>query len=84
MQRLFASKFGQDLCEVRGRASTKNVFVNNAHKQASQMKSNGCRDVQHTGLQSTQTRRNYSSNNTGKQGAQTRDIFQCIPTSVAA
>ena len=43
MQRLFASKFGQDLCEVRGRASTKNVFVNNAHKQASQMKSNGCR-----------------------------------------
>ena len=32
-----------------------------------QMKSNGCRDVQHTGLQSTQTRRN-----TGKQGAQTR------------
>ena len=31
------------------------------------MKSNGCRDVQHTGLQSTQTRRN-----TGKQGAQTR------------
>ena len=36
------------------------------------MKSNGCRDVQHTGLQSTQTRRNYSSNNTGKQGAQTR------------
>ena len=31
-----------------------------------QMKSNGCRDVQHTGLQSTQTRRN-----TGKQGAQT-------------
>ena len=32
-----------------------------------QMKSNGCRDVQHIGLQSTQTRRN-----TGKQGAQTR------------
>ena len=31
------------------------------------MKSNGCRDVQYTGLQSTQTRRN-----TGKQGAQTR------------
>ena len=31
-----------------------------------QMKSNGCRDVLHTGLQSTQTRRN-----TGKQGAQT-------------
>ena len=31
-----------------------------------QMKSNGCRDVQHTGLQITQTRRN-----TGKQGAQT-------------
>ena len=28
-----------------------------------QMKSNGCRDVQHTGLQSTRTRRN-----TGKQG----------------
>ena len=36
------------------------------------MKSTGCRDVQHTGLQSTQTRRNYSSNNTGKQDAQTR------------
>ena len=32
-----------------------------------QMKSNGCRDVQHTSLQSTQTRRT-----TGKQGAQTR------------
>ena len=60
------------------------------HVQASkifQMKSNGCRDVQHTGLQSTQTRRNYSSNNTGKQGAQTRGhitcIFPSIPTSVA-
>ena len=37
-----------------------------------QMKSTGCRDVQHTGLQSTQTRRNYSSNNTGEQDAQTR------------
>ena len=52
-----------------------------------QMKSNGCRDVQHTGLQSTQTRRHYSSNNTGKQGAQTRGtrhIFPSIPTSVAA
>ena len=55
------------------------------HKQASkrfQMKSNGCRDVQHTGLQSTQT-----SRNTGKQGAQTRGtqhIFPSIPTSVAA
>ena len=38
--------------------------------------------MQHTGLQSTQTRRN-----TGKQGAQTRDtrhIFPSIPTSVAA
>ena len=40
--------------------------------------------------QSTQTRRNYSSNNTGKQGAQTRGtrhitcIFPSIPTSVAA
>ena len=44
------------------------------------------RDVQHTGLQSTQTRRNYSSNNTGKQDAQTRGIFEfpSIPTSVAA
>ena len=43
-----------------------------------QMKSNGCRDVQHTGLQSTQTRRN-----TGKQGAQTtgtQHIFPSIPT----
>ena len=51
-----------------------------------QMKSTGCRDVQHTGLQSTQTRMNYSSNNTGKQGAQTRGIFEfpSIPTSVAA
>ena len=50
-------------------------------------KSTRCRDVKHTGLQSTQTRRNYSSNNTGKQGAQTRGtryIFQSIPTSVAA
>ena len=49
-----------------------------------QMKSNGCRNVQHTGLQ---TRRNYSSNNTGKQGAQTRGtrhIFPSIPTSMAA
>ena len=44
--------------------------------------SNGCRDVKHTGLQSTQTRRN-----TGKQGAQTRGtrhVFPSIPTSVAA
>ena len=56
----------------------------NIHKPVKrfQMKSNGCRDVQHTGLQSTQTRRN-----TGKQGAQTRGtqhIFPSIPTSVAA
>ena len=46
------------------------------------MKLNGCRDVQNTGLQSIQTRRN-----TGKQGTQTRGtrhIFQSIPTSVAA
>ena len=52
-----------------------------------QMKSTGCRDVQHTGLQSTQTRRNYSSNNTSKQDAQTRGHlgeFPSIPTSVAA
>ena len=45
------------------------------------MKSTGCRDVQHTGLQSTQTRRNYSSNtinNTGKQGAQRRGIFEFL------
>ena len=50
-----------------------------------QMKSTACRDVQHTGLQSTQTRRNYSSNNTGKQGAQTRGFFKfpSIPTSAA-
>ena len=39
-----------------------------------QMKSNGCRDVQHTGLQSTQTRRN-----TGKQGAQTRGHSAHLP-----
>ena len=39
-----------------------------------QMKSNGCRDVQHTGLQSTQTRRN-----TGKQGAQTRGSSAHLP-----
>ena len=38
------------------------------------MKSNGCRDVQHTGLQSTQTRRN-----TGKQGAQTRGSSAHLP-----
>ena len=45
-----------------------------------------CRDVQHTSLQSTQTRRNYSSNNIGKQVAQTRTqhIFPSIPTTVAA
>ena len=36
-----------------------------------QMKSNGCRDVQHTGLQSTQT---IARKNTGKQGAQTRAL----------
>ena len=40
------------------------------------IKSTGCRDFQHTGLQSTQTRRNYSSNNTSKQSAQTRGIFE--------
>ena len=40
------------------------------------MKSTASRDVQHTGLQSTQTRRNYSSNNTSKQDAQTRGIFE--------
>ena len=39
-----------------------------------QMKSNGCRDVQHTGLQSTQTRRT-----TGKQGAQTRGSSAHLP-----
>ena len=44
-----------------------------------QMKSNGCRDVQHTGLQSTQTRRN-----TGKQCALDWHISPSIPTSVAA
>ena len=38
------------------------------------MKSNGCRDVQHTGLQSTQTRRT-----TGKQGAQTRGSSAHLP-----
>ena len=38
------------------------------------MKSNGCRDVQHTGLQSTQTRKN-----TGKQGAQTRGSSAHLP-----
>ena len=43
-----------------------------------QMKSNGCRDVQHTGLQSTQTRRN-----TGKQGAQTRGTRSAhLPISI--
>ena len=49
------------------------------------MKPNGCRDVQHTGLQST-TRRNYSSktlvSKVHKQGAQ--HIFSSIPTSVAS
>ena len=51
-----------------------------------QMKSTGFRGVQHTGLQSTQTRRNYMSNNIGKQGTQTRGIFEfpSIPTSVVA
>ena len=42
-------------------------LYNNKPVKRFQMKSNGCRNVQHTGLQSTQTRRN-----TGKQGAQTR------------
>ena len=54
------------------------------------MKSNGCRDVQHTGLQSTQTRRNYSSktlvSKVHKQGAlgTSQFIFPSISTSVAA
>ena len=50
--------------------STEIIIIKKVHKQASKKISNeinGCRDVQHTGLQSTQTRRN-----TGKQGAQTR------------
>ena len=47
-----------------------------------QMKSNGCRDVQHTGLYKAHKQE-------GKQGAQTRGtrsahIFPSIPTSVAA
>ena len=37
-----------------------------------QMKSNGCRDVQHTGLQSTQTRRNTCI--LVSKGAQTRGL----------
>ena len=48
------------------------LFILKVHKQARkrfQIKSNGRRDVQYTGLQSTQTRRN-----TGKQGAQTRSL----------
>ena len=44
------------------------------HRQASKKISNGCRDVQHTGLQSTQTRRT-----TGKQGAQTRGSSAHLP-----
>ena len=51
---------------MRGQDNTENN--KKVHKQTDfKMKSNGCRDVQHTGLQSTPTRRN-----TGKQGAQTR------------
>ena len=42
-------------------------YIQASKKLRFQIKSDGCRDVQHTGLQSTQTRRN-----TGKQGAQTR------------
>ena len=38
------------------------------------MKSNGCRDVQHTGLQSARTRRT-----TGKQSAQTRGSSAHLP-----
>ena len=50
-----------------------------------QMKSTGCRDVQHAGLQSTQTRRNYSSNNTSKQDANKGHLrIPKHPTSVAA
>ena len=61
---------GRGSCQVRGRANTENIFKKCTNKPVKrfQMKSNGCRDVQHIGLQSTQTRRN-----TGKQGAQTRD-----------
>ena len=44
------------------------------HKPASKKISNGCRDVQHTGLQRTQTRRN-----TGKQGTQTRGTRHIFP-----
>ena len=83
-------KYGRGSCQVCGRgwANSTKQNIKKMHKQASkrfQVKSN--RDVQHTGLQSTQTRGNYSSNNTGKQGAQTRGtrhIFPSIPTSVAA
>ena len=46
-----------------------------------QSQSNGCRDVQHTGLQSTQTR---MASKVHKQGALDRHIFPSIPTSVAA
>ena len=54
------------------------------------MKSTGCRDVQHIRVQAYKAHKQEgshdSSNNTGKQGAQTRGIFEfpSIPTSVAA
>ena len=71
-------------CQVRGRANTENIIIKkctNKPVKRFEMKSNGCRDVQHTGLQSTQTRRNA-----GKQGAQTRGtrhIFPIIPISAS-
>ena len=58
------------LVSVRGWDSNENNIIllfkkcTNKTVKRFQMKSTGCRDGQHTGLQSTQTRRNYSSNNT--------------------
>ena len=65
-QRFFVSVGGARLKCV-GRLILKIFFFKkctNKPVKRFQMKSNGCRYVQHTGLQSTQTRRN-----TGKQGA---------------
>ena len=51
------------------------IVVYKASIKRFQMKSNGCRDVQHIGLLSTQTRRN-----TGKQGAKTRGTWHIFPS----
>ena len=40
---------------MRGQDNTENIVIKKVHKQANKKISNGCRDVQRIGLQSTQT-----------------------------